>query len=56
MAVSSKFAGHCIAWAMTNTRCTRVEATAFAEWAMLQSDAGRVTPRTEFLAAWAGLV
>jgi len=54
MAVSSKFAGHCIAWAMTNTRCTRVEATAFAEWAMLQAAAGRVTPRTEFLAVWAG--
>jgi len=54
MAVSSKFAGHCIAWAMTNTRCTRVEATAFAEWAMVQAATGRITPRTEFLAAWAG--
>jgi len=54
MAVSSKFAGHCIAWAMTNCRCSRVEATAFAEWAMLQAAAGRVTPRTEFLAAWDG--
>ncbi len=54
MAVSSKFAGHCIAWAMTNTRCTRIEATAFAEWATDQSKAGRITSRTEFLACWAG--
>jgi len=54
MAVSSKFHGHCISWAMTNTRCSRVEATQFAEWAMLQAAAGRITPRTEFMAAWDG--
>jgi len=54
MAVSSKFAGHCIAWTMTNTRCSQVEAVQFAEWAMLQAAAGRVIPRTEFLAAWGG--
>jgi len=54
MAVSSKFAGHCIAWAMTNARCSRVEAVQFAEWAVVQYEAGRITHRTEFLKAWAG--
>ncbi len=54
MAVSSKFHGHCIAWAMTHCRCSRIEARAFAEWAVLQYEAGRITHRTEFVKAWAG--
>jgi len=54
MAVSQKFSEHCIAWAMTHCRCSRIEATAFADWVMLQAANGRITPRTEFLACWAG--
>jgi len=54
MAVSSKFHGHCIAWAMTHCRCSRVEARAFAEWAVVQYEAGRITHRTEFMKAWDG--
>jgi len=54
MAVSSKFHGHCIAWAMTNVRCSRIEATAFAEWATAQAAVSRITPRTDSMAMCAG--
>ncbi len=53
-AMSGKFSEHCIAWAMTNCRCSRIEATQFAEWAMDQAAARRITTRTEFMAVWAG--
>jgi len=53
-AMSGKFSEHCIAWAITNRGCSRVEATQFAEWAMEQAAARRITTRIEFLAVWAG--
>ena len=53
-AMSGKFSEHCIAWAMTNRGCSRVEAIQFAEWAMEQAAARRITTRIEFLAVWDG--
>lgn len=54
MALSRTFAAHCSSWALSHTHCTQIEARAFGEWATLQATAGRITQRTEFLAAWAG--